>query len=243
MKKSRLSVIWILISLMLAACAGGRDITTEKTTEQPKEPAIVLGDENLPEPEIPEKNDEKDALTQPEEQKEESVDKASGESSAPEKEVDATNPVTGPVLVIGAAPKSAVLEGNTADADGGYTETLLCEDGRVVLITERGRAFFSEPSVEEIQQYFTEKGNWRQVTLARADDVLSESVGFPVFRFRYVTGEGEESVMHNMIYIAHEEYSFVLDASAEASDYPDIEELTETWIGSVSIFDGEQDGE
>lgn len=234
MKKSRLSVAVILVSVLLAACTG-EDITTEKTTEQPKEPVIVLGDENLPEPELPGDTEEDDDVPVSASGNTEEPE-VSPKPSASQNAAETPASVSGPVLVIGAAPKNAVLESSGTDGAGGYTETLLCEDGKIRLYLERGKNGFSERTLQEVQRYYGQKGEWKQVTLAGEDDTLAGAVGFPVFRFRYVTGEGEESVMHNMIYIAHDEYDFVLDASAEASDYPDLEELTEIWIGTVSIF-------
>ena len=105
-------MVAVFASVLLAACAGSQDITTEKTTEQPEEPVIVLGDEDLPEV-IP--DDEK---TQPEESEpvqETEQDEAADSPSVSEDAV--SRPVIeGPILVIGAAPKNAFLENSDTNS-------------------------------------------------------------------------------------------------------------------------------
>ncbi len=233
MKKCRVSVVAVFASVLLAACAGSQDITTEKTTEQTEEPVIVLGDEDLPEV-TP--DDDKTQLEEPEPVQGAEQDAAADSPSVSEDAV--SRPVIeGPILVIGAAPKNAVLENTDTNSEGGYSETLLCEDGKVRLLIERVGNILTEGTASEVQEYYAAKENWQQITLAEQDEALSGTVGYPVYRFLYTTGEGEESVMHNSMYVACNEYGFFLDASSEASDYPDMEGLMNTWIETVRIVD------
>jgi hypothetical protein len=149
------------------------------------------------------------------------------------------NTQKGPVLVIGSAPKNAVLVETKESEDGSYYEDLSCEDGKLFIHIEKNKEELLVSDLQTIQSRFESQNNWKDITLAEQDDSLSESFGYPVYRFRFSTGEGEETNLHDAIFVAGNQYTYLLDCYAAASEYHNQEELMEVFITTSYLFDDE----
>lgn len=254
MKKYGIAVAAVLI-LLLFGCGQGRDQAVEHKTEEP----VVLGDENSSDF----ATKQEDHTGQEFATKQEShtgqefvakredhtgqqavTDRHSGaewedisgrEAAAEGSGQTEQEPVEGPLPVLTSAPEDIVMEDFVQRADGSYAKTSYCMEGSVRLLEQREKNVTIEASSFAVQEYFSKTEGWQEDAVVQEDDVLSQTAGFPVYRYRCTTGEGEESVMHNGRCVVLDGCILRIDASAEASDYPDLEEQIETIFTDFTI--------
>lgn len=225
-----------LANIFLASCiaisfvgCSKENMTTENAVEE-QTPKIILGDEA---------SETKKEIEQVEASNDNVTTKGYSEASTetPQEQEEQLNNQKGPVLVIGSAPKNAVLIETKESEDGSYYENLSCEEGKLFIHIEKNKEELLVSDLQTIQSRFESQNSWKDITLAEQDDALSESFGYPVYRFRFSTGEGEETNLHDAIFVAGNQYTFLLDCYAEASEYHNQEELMEVFITTSYLFD------
>lgn len=227
MKKQRvLCALCMMTCMLFTACGQEKSENVENAAASSETPVIILGDENLTEEETASPMETTAELTTQESFSEE----ASTAEISDKTEVDY---VQGTYLGIGSAPKDATVVESKSYSDGSYTEILSCEEDTIRIHIEK-EITDADSTQDMIQSRMETERGWIN-TIASTDEVLSESLTYPVYRFQFSTGEGEETMIHDAAYIAAGTEGFLIDCSSEASEFEENLELMEMWIDSVFL--------
>ncbi len=220
-------VLFLGTTILMTACGNQADKDGVHTTENAETPVIVLGDENIT-------HEDLSGETEAEVEGTTSISTEAATENATDGDSSKEVSFTGTYLGIGNAPMDATVKKSVTNEDGTYVEILSCEDDTITIYMEKEILPAERDTLEKVQSYLAGKYEWKS-TIASEDEELSKTIDCPVYRFQVSTGEGEETMVHDVAYITTDGFGFLLDCSCEASTFQENLELMEMWIGSAYI--------
>lgn len=146
-------------------------------------------------------------------------------------------PANAQVVLVGSFGANAEMLSYTEGEQGGYSESLLVDDG--VLITT-GREAREEGRNDTIDAALA-SGYSDAYDILIVD--MQPIAGYPAERVRFYQGSNEDTHIVDYVYIPTDDWVFFAEISVPADWRGDYAELVDVWVDSIDLFDDGLDAE